>query len=443
MFLRRCTQVLGFLVHLQLFGILGFLRNCFFPVRHAPQFHVAGEVKHRVIETDTGPLDEEGQAWGSELLPLAWQYAPLNKSGDFESVTLWNRGQVQKVVLKSKAIQLTRGTFAIETCNVKRVRWFMQESFRRTKLLIPLVEYKRKRCFFHTLFLHENTSLFLVAAISPTVHRYASYDLRVYSGTDNLSRVQALLSIPEAVSEMEGIKHNLASFCGCNVERRLPNFVVEASDSKFFSALHVYTHFDLESKFRERHDSFISNAVRGCGYWIYKAQLSLEVLERMQDTDVLFFADCGCKFAANNTASVHIYRDLVLKCYFSDFGMLSFQTKLVEQAWTKMDTLSALDASIGVRRSGQLLGGLWCSRKTADNVRLLKAWLFWMLSDDHHFVDDSPSRRRNHPTFVEHRHDQSIFSILRKQRGSILVNYDSYIGPHSPIIPKLCKDEFC
>ena len=41
---------------------------------------------------------------------------------------------------------------------------------------------------------------------------------------------------------------------------------------------------------------------------------------------------------------------------------------------------------------------------------------------NYHLVDDSPSATMNDTLFIEHRHDQSIFSLLRKKYGSIILN---------------------
>ena len=43
-------------------------------------------------------------------------------------------------------------------------------------------------------------------------------------------------------------------------------------------------------------------------------------------------------------------------------------------------------------------------------------------------VDDSPSRIPNHPSFCENRHDQSCFSLIRKTRGCIILEDETWKG---------------
>jgi hypothetical protein len=46
---------------------------------------------------------------------------------------------------------------------------------------------------------------------------------------------------------------------------------------------------------------------------------------------------------------------------------------------------------------------------------LVNEW--YELSSDYHNIDDSPSISENLNSFVEHRHDQSIFSLLTKKHN--------------------------
>ena len=53
-------------------------------------------------------------------------------------------------------------------------------------------------------------------------------------------------------------------------------------------------------------------------------------------------------------------------------------------------------------------------KKNLENINLLEKWL--EISYLSNLIDDSPSIETNHDKFVDHRHDQSIFSILCKSR---------------------------
>jgi len=56
-------------------------------------------------------------------------------------------------------------------------------------------------------------------------------------------------------------------------------------------------------------------------------------------------------------------------------------------------------------------------------------------------IDETPSTIQNHSSFKEHRHDQSVWSIIRKQEGTIILKDETFFkNPtdeiHYPILAK-------
>lgn len=78
--------------------------------------------------------------------------------------------------------------------------------------------------------------------------------------------------------------------------------------------------------------------------------------------------------------------------------------------WTKGDVFHVLQYDD--KESGQLVGGIFVLIKTPEIVELVNVWNF--LSQQYQLIGDYPSYHPNDPSFQEHRHDQSIFGILRK-----------------------------
>lgn len=52
---------------------------------------------------------------------------------------------------------------------------------------------------------------------------------------------------------------------------------------------------------------------------------------------------------------------------------------------------------------------------------MVKEWMN-VFYNDMHLVDDTPSLIKNSDDFIEHRHDQSIFSILSKLYNAATIN---------------------
>ena len=55
-------------------------------------------------------------------------------------------------------------------------------------------------------------------------------------------------------------------------------------------------------------------------------------------------------------------------------------------------------------------------RCTPRTISIVKRW--YEIGCNYHMIDDSESYMKNDSTFTEHRHDQSIFSILRHIYGT-------------------------
>ncbi|MDI9314004.1 MAG: hypothetical protein QM529_04945 [Hydrotalea sp.] len=210
--------------------------------------------------------------------------------------------------------------------------------------------------------------------------------------------------------------------------------VAEATASGYFDRVLGFSENDLDKKFWAKHQEFILSHPRGFGYWLWRPQLVLQTLAKIDDGDMVVFADAGCTINAGAAAKKRMadYIDIVKK---SKSGILSFQIKQLEKHWTKNDLLLALKADDKIKNSGQLLGGVWLLKKCAASMAVVREWRR-IAESDYHLIDDSPSRSKNDAGFCEHRHDQSIFSILRKQIGTeILPNEtDKDLYNDTPII---------
>jgi hypothetical protein len=71
-----------------------------------------------------------------------------------------------------------------------------------------------------------------------------------------------------------------------------------------------------------------------------------------------------------------------------------------------------------------MVGGISFFKKTEKTIRFLTEW--YELACNYHLIDDSPSILKNDPTFCEHRHDQSIFSLLCKKHGANVLDDETY-----------------
>ena len=193
----------------------------------------------------------------------------------------------------------------------------------------------------------------------------------------------------------------------------------QADNMNIFNKICVYTEKDFDKKFLDKHSNFINNSKRGYGYWIWKSYFVKKTLDIMDDGDILIYADAGCTLI-NTPNAIKRLNQYITLCNKLDNANIGFQMCFPEKSYTKMDLFNKLDVNNETMlNSGQLVGGIFILKKCSKIVNLINE--YYDLSQDYHLIDDSKSNINNHPDFIDHRHDQSLFSLLRKKLGTILI----------------------
>ena len=100
-------------------------------------------------------------------------------------------------------------------------------------------------------------------------------------------------------------------------------------------------------------------------------------------------------------------------------GVLSSELSVIEKHWTKMDLLTHfnVESQAEIIDSPQRQAAVIFLRKCPESVRLIESWAH-VCDQFVNLIDDSPSVNPNSEGFVEHRHDQSVFSVLSKLSGA-------------------------
>ena len=197
---------------------------------------------------------------------------------------------------------------------------------------------------------------------------------------------------------------------GQNYYDAVERLTKQASTLNLFNKIIAYNDKDLinDTEFWSQHSNFIQNNSRGYGYWVWKSYIIKKTMDTLNNDDILLYLDCGCEININKKIIISEYFELVKKDYI--IGTETF----IEKKWTKMDLLLELDTlddkylNTPMRQAGAIL--FYLSDKTREFVN---KW--YELSSDYHNIDDTPSISKNLDCFIEHRHDQSIFSLLTKK----------------------------
>ncbi len=159
----------------------------------------------------------------------------------------------------------------------------------------------------------------------------------------------------------------------------------------------------------QKHTPFIIQNRRGFGYWIWKPYVIYKKLCQIEEGDILFYCDVCTSLRVEGRERFLEYIEFVKQ---HPQGNLFFSYSNLIRDWCKMDTIKCLDAE-NVMNECEVVAGVLFTTANAQNKEFFLA-CYTVLSH-YHLVDDSPSGLPNAPTFHEHRHDQSIFSIMTRK----------------------------
>ncbi len=202
-----------------------------------------------------------------------------------------------------------------------------------------------------------------------------------------------------------------------NYTNALARIEGQAKQSGYFDTVFIYDQTNTPGI--QEHNDFINSHRRGYGYWIWKPMVILDVMNKTALNDIIIYADAGCSIYNTEKAKTLFasYMDLVEKAPYR----ISFELPLKEHTWCKGDLLDLFQIrDTPYASSNQLCATSLLLKNTPENKAFMEEWLSMM--SDYHNIDDSPSISPNHPSFKEHRHDQSVHSILKKLRGTNRVN---------------------
>lgn len=191
-----------------------------------------------------------------------------------------------------------------------------------------------------------------------------------------------------------------------NLQRLVTN-----TEYNIFTSFNIVTPSLLkqDTEFWTKHGDFIEKNKRGYGYWIWKAYLLFKYLNVIQDGDVLIYLDACTYFNKNGIPRLLEYIEILKK---NPDGNLFFQFNDPVYEWCKMDTLISLNCQEFVAAK-QVVSTVILTSKNQKNIEFF--YLMYELSCNYHLIDDSPSILPNLKEFNEHRHDQTLFSLLARK----------------------------
>jgi glycosyltransferase involved in cell wall biosynthesis len=184
----------------------------------------------------------------------------------------------------------------------------------------------------------------------------------------------------------------------------------QAESLQVFDSIRGYSEEDLQNDevFWNQHSTFVQENSRGYGYCLWKSYLIKKKMADLKDGDILLYLDCGCELDIRKKQQVLSFFDFV-----KQDKIIGTKTQ-IEKVWNKMDLILKLDMfDPRYLESPQHQAGAILFLVCSETRNLVNMW--YGLGSEYHNIDDTPSIQLNMDCFREHRHDQSVFSLLTKK----------------------------
>ena len=237
----------------------------------------------------------------------------------------------------------------------------------------------------------------------------------------------------------------IVTFADLRYKKTLARFYKQADNIGVFNLISINSENNLPSEYRITNRNILKPKCRGYGFWCWKPFVVLQVLESNPSLNILFYCDAGSHIRIEGRTRLHEYIEILSA---SQYNILAFQLTLVtpyilnafdgwhpnttcfypsdmlkEAYWTKGDMFEKfnLDEKHPISQTPQIEGGIFAVKNTPEVRNYLRKWIEDTENYPHLF-NDAPSIKSNYQGYIEHRHDQSYFSISQKKYGCELLS---------------------
>lgn len=189
-----------------------------------------------------------------------------------------------------------------------------------------------------------------------------------------------------------------------------------------FDEVIAYNRSYIDLDFQKKYHNIL-DLPRGAGYWLWKPYIIIKTLEKINYGDYLFYCDAG----ANLIEDIKFLIDELKK---TKQEIMPFDLQqLIEKKFTKRDVFIYNQCDVPSITDTNICDA-------AFQLIIKSSWTFGFYSEllrqacIENLITDCPNiyGLPNYPEFIDHRHDQSIYSVNVKKNKLIIFRTPSQYG---------------
>jgi hypothetical protein len=178
------------------------------------------------------------------------------------------------------------------------------------------------------------------------------------------------------------------------------NGLLASSINKCIDSIRIFHKKHIDPAYYAKHQSILSQK-RGGGYWLWKPYLIFKTLNEIPENDILLYMDAGGVIIKPIDSLIPqlINHDIIL-----------FDMNIPNKQYTKKLLFQMMNMDNEISwNANQIQANILLIKNTKFARDFISEWLYW--SEKSNAIMDS-DRKDEYHEFIDHRHDQSIISLL-------------------------------
>lgn len=174
----------------------------------------------------------------------------------------------------------------------------------------------------------------------------------------------------------------------------------------------IFKESDIDAGFYKKNINHF-NDNRGFGYWIWKSYFINKLLEQAEENEIFMYLDAGNEIISDLSPIFKLCKEDRKGIILFDNSDNNPEGKIwTNNIWTKSDCFNLMGLNKEKYFYGNQINAAYiCFRKTKYSIKFFK--YFQKLCENYNIISDANNITNNfNKDFYDHRHDQSILSLL-------------------------------